>query len=261
MPNPCRATSGWGLVIFAPVTEPFFAVPPASRRTFLRYAGATSASAALLLAGCKKDDDPQPSDSSTIDPNAAATSLGTGEVAYLNLLQAGKQVSVALYERMLASTTGPADFSTSDRALLGDILDHEILHRNTLPLLANSLRALTVTADLSLPTLTLTFEGVDLSTRAKALTAALQLENLQVSAAAGLARYFTRSGLHTVVGKILSVDARHGATLADLLQPDSVFDPATGSTALNQLRKPSAVIALLNQYLSGTSRLLVGALA
>lgn len=256
-----QATARPEPVIFVPVTNT--ASPAASRlprRDFLRYAGATSAAAALLLTGCK--DDATTTDT-TPDPNAATVSLGsTTDVALLNLLQASKQITAELYKRIVAAP--PAGFFTSEVDLLRNIQTHKAIHRDFLKAAVNSLRTRASDAMYSLADLTFDFSKVTLNTPAGALNALLTLENLTIRTTVGVARYVTREKLLTTFSQIMSVDARHAATLADLPSAvgASAFDPQdVAPDARNYSQLPSVTIPLLNTYLAAGSRLLIGNLA
>ena len=225
------------------------------RRAFLRYAGAASAGAALLLAtGCKGGGDTSTPSAPTTS-NGESVSLGSGDVAIINLLQAGKQVSVLLLERVAATLPEPA------KRLVITMQGQQIIHREVLKAAANTSRAAASSAALSLRDLPADFNSLDLSTPTAALSAALGLFNTLVAGAAGAMRYTARGATLTLLGQVLSVDARHAATLAGLATAPSALDPSTtGPDARNRALTPAQTATALNALIQSGSRLLTASL-
>ena len=91
-------------------------------------------------------------------------------------------------------------------------------------------------------TITSTFAGVGFTDRAAVLAAARTLEDLGVAAYNGAVQYLTNPANVLSLAKIVSVEARHAATIRDLLQPrantfapnstDDVFRPAKVAAAV-----------------------------
>ena len=209
--------------------------PALRRRTFLRVAGASAASAALVLAGCGKDE-PTP----VVPPDPNLIVLQGGDVGLLNYCFLLKQLEVALYQ--IVVTTYPADFGADDRALFADLRDHEVIHRQTLG---------TLLGDAFLPALAFNFSSFALGTRAGVLAAAQRLEDLGTGLLAGALPLFDNAGLRQLLTKMLSVEARHAALVRDLAASGSfagpdVVPPATG---LHQALSPTAGNALLAPYI------------
>ena len=235
------------------------AVPQLPRRAFLRYAGATTAGAALLLAGCKKDDPTPPTTTAT--PTGETVALGSGDVALLNLLQAGKQLVVDLLGRIVATATA-LNLSVAELALLTAIRDQQIIHRDALKAAANANRTAVNNPTLSLPDLPADFSSLTLNERTSVLTSALGLLNTLVAGAAGGLRYAGRSATMTLLGQVLSVDARHATTLARMLPGAALTDPlGAAPDARNRTLRPSELAAVLNPLITFGSRLVAGNLA
>src|SRR6476660_3824309 len=85
------------------------------RRSFLQFAGASAAGIALVAAGCKKDN------------NDRGVYLGSGDVGILNYAYALEQLEAAFYTQVIA--TQYAQITPAEVALLTDIRDHEVAHR------------------------------------------------------------------------------------------------------------------------------------
>lgn len=231
------------------------------RRSFLRYAGATAGTSALLLAGCKKDDS-GPATPSIVD-------VGSGDAGALNLALALEQIELAFY---LAVQQGDyyknlaAD--SAERQVLDDLALHENQH---VQLLRNQL-----TAANSIRVLTTDFSGVNFNLRLAAagattlgvLDAARALEDLGVAAYNGAARYITGAINLMLTAKIVSVEARHAALIRDLIAYNSfvggdiidTFVPSgapgmgTGS-GLERTLTPAQVVVEANKFLKEGSKL------
>jgi len=90
-----------------------------ARRSFLRYAGIGVAAGTIAMASaCKKDKNNN--SSNVID-------IGSGDVGILNYAYALEQLEAAFYVRVAASPY--ANITATETALLTDIRDHEVAHR------------------------------------------------------------------------------------------------------------------------------------
>ena len=94
---------------------------PASlnRRKFLGYAGAASG-IIVVASSCNKDDDMDTGNSTGID-------LGSGDTGILNYAYALEQLEAAFYTQV--AMTPYSNIDPMEAALLADIRDHEIAHR------------------------------------------------------------------------------------------------------------------------------------
>ena len=177
-------------------------IPALRRRTFLRVAGASAASAALVLAGCGKAEV-----APVVPPDPNLIALQTGDVGVLNYCYLFKQAQVALYQKVVDAF--PADFTAADRLFFADLRDHEVVQRLTLfSALGNNF----------LPQLTFTFPAA-LGTRAAVLAQAQRLEDAGVAALAGAVPLLASPDLRGLLAKMLSVEARHAALVRDLAAP------------------------------------------
>ena len=98
-----------------------------------------------------------------------------------------------------------------------------------------------------IPNLQVDFSSIDFSNRDQVLSTAKLLEDTGVSAYNGAGIYLQNSDLVTVAGKIVSVEARHAASVRSLVNPgsadfagDDVVDPQSG---LGLATAPSDVLA------------------
>jgi hypothetical protein len=89
-----------------------------SRRNFLGY-GAAASGLIMVAAACKKNDDP-PSKGGGVD-------LGSGDIGILNYAYALEQLEAAFYTQVIM--TQYSGITAAETALLTDIRDHEVAHR------------------------------------------------------------------------------------------------------------------------------------
>ncbi|HEX5667673.1 MAG TPA: ferritin-like domain-containing protein, partial [Chitinophagaceae bacterium] len=132
-----------------------------SRRNFLGYASAFAGAVSLVsVASCKKDD--MPSSNDGID-------LGSGDIGILNYAYALEQLEAAFYQRVADSPY--AGINASEMALLTDIRDHEVAHREFFK------KALGASA---IPALEVNFSSVQFNDRTSVLNTAKAFEDLGV---------------------------------------------------------------------------------
>lgn len=208
-------------------------LPSGNRRKFLRSAGlATATGVAVLTVGCKKDDDPTPA--------AGSVDLGTGDVGILNYAYALEQLEAAFYSQVVS--TPYAGISTDELALLTDIRDHEIIHRDFFKaaLGAGAIQALEVD-----------FSKIDFTSRASVLGTAKTFEDTGVAAYNGAGKLIKDAGYLLLAGKIVSVEARHAAVIRDLLSPMTASfagDDIINNNGLEAVRKPSEILAAVQPF-------------
>jgi rubrerythrin len=249
---------------------------PIKRRSFFMYAGATAGATALVLAGCSKDDNNDPS---TID-------VGSGDGGILNYAYALEQLEAAFYAQIRTSAYyTAAGTPTAIKQVFDDLALHEAIHRDFLKaaITANA-AALNTTL---LKDLTPDFSKIDFTTLNGILTAARTFEDTGVAAYNGAGRYFTNNTFLGLAGKIVSVEARHAALIRDMITYNKFVDsdvvntfsptlPATATTAYNgegtasltpagsngnpvagaeRSRKPQDVLNSVNNFLASGSKL------
>ncbi|MGC4077493.1 MAG: ferritin-like domain-containing protein [Rubrivivax sp.] len=165
-----------------------------TRRGLLKWGGAA---AGVMVAG-------------SILPNfgisaALAADLGSGDVGILNYAYALEQLEAAFYS---AAVESPYEGATkAEIAALADIRDHEIAHRQFLK------KALGRKA---IPGLEVDFSAVDFTSRKSVLGTAGVFENLGVAAYNGAGPLIQNVDYLAAAGSIVSVEARHCATIAAL---------------------------------------------
>ncbi len=216
---------------------------PIRRRSFLTYAGA----ATLALAGCHKN-----------DATPGATDVGSGNIGVLNLAYALEQVEAAFYANVLTGkyyTSLPP--ASAEYQLLSDLARHEQVHADFLRtvLSTNALKQLNLTLSDKI-----SFDDRNTTAgpnKLGVLNAARQLEDLGVRLYNGAAPFLLSADYLTVVGKIVSVEARHAALIRDLLAPNGfVGADVVDATSRQEINlSPTAALAELNTYLAADSQL------
>lgn len=155
----------------------------------------------------------------------------------LNYAYALEQLEAAYYIRVVAEPY--AGMTGEERAILTDLRDHEIAHREffrtAIPALGGTL----------IPMLTPDFRAVDFNSRQSVLETARTFEDLGVAAYNGAARFVgDNATVLSLAGEIVSVEARHASVIADLLEPKTdafaprAFDPAMSPAAVVEAAQP-----------------------
>jgi hypothetical protein len=202
-----------------------------ARRSFLRYAGASAAVVTVLgAASCGKENRLIPS---------GGLDVGSGDTGILNYAYALEQLEAAFYLQVVA--TPYSGMSSIETAYLTDIRDHEVLHRDFFK------AALKGSAIGELKT---DFSSINFSDRTSVLKAAKLFEDTGVMAYDGAGYLFEDAAYLTIAGKIVSVEARHAALIANLLSPGSfVADDQVDANGLNKSASIAEVLKAANGFL------------
>lgn len=201
-----------------------------SRRSILKWSGAT---ATVMVAG-------------SLLPNfgitaAMAADLGEGDVGVLNYAYALEQLEAAFYTMVIDSPY--KGITEEETALLTDIRDHEVEHRDFLK---------GALADGAIPALEVDFSTVDFTDRASVLGTAMVFEDLGVSAYNGAGKLIEDVAYLAEAGRIVSVEARHAAAIRDLLNPNSVSfagDDVVDENGLDVVNEPAAVLKAADPFI------------
>jgi len=202
-----------------------------SRRKFLGFVGAGSAAiaGASILSSC--DDDNNPSN--------GGVNLGSGDVGILNFAYALEQLEAAFYTKVIMSLY--SGITPTEQAFLTDIRDHEVAHRNFFK------AAISAAGATPLQDLQVDFSTIDFGNRTSVLAAAKSFEDLGVTAYNGAGKLLTSAAYLTIAGKIVSVEARHAALIADLIS-NGTFADTTDANGLDMARTPAEVLAIADKF-------------
>lgn len=217
----------------APYTSPPLEsgpIPPppesAPRRSFLKVAGVGAAGMLLASAGCRINKDEETN----------SVNVGKHDLAVLNYAYALEQLEAAYYEKVTSSFYAGA--TALEKDLLTDIRNDEIAHREWFR------EVLTLK---KVPKLEFDFSSINFTDRTTVLTAARDFEDIGVSAYNGAGQLLALSPFLNHAGKIVSVEARHAATIRNLLSFGSFADVADAN-GLDLVRTPPQVMALADKY-------------
>jgi Ferritin-like domain len=205
------------------------------RRAFIKYAGASAGIAALIVTGCDDDNDNKTNDK--------GVDLGSGDTGILNYAYALEQLEAAFYVTVVSNAAFSTIFSAEEQAILTDIRDHEIAHREFFKaaLQGNAIGDLEVD-----------FTSVNFANRESVLNTAKTFEDLGVAAYNGAGNLLVDGNLLLVAGKIVSVEARHAAAIRDLLNPksaDFAGNDVVDAMGLDGAMMPSDVLTAADPFI------------
>lgn len=207
------------------------------RRSFMKYAGAATGITALIATATACDDDDDDA------MNNAGVDLGSGDTGILNYAYALEQLEAAFYTMVVAHASFSTTFSAAEQAILTDIRDHEIAHREFFK---------TALADKAIANLEVDFSAVNFANRESVLNTAKTFEDLGVAAYNGAGNLLTDGNLLLVAGKIVSVEARHAAAIRDLLSPKTASfsgDDTVDANGLDGALMPAQVLAAADPFI------------
>ncbi|WP_460936215.1 ferritin-like domain-containing protein [Spirosoma humi] len=215
----------------------------ASRRSFLRVAGAAAVTGGLLTA-CSNADQTSVVPASGARAAGPMVSLPTGDNGILGFAYVLEQLEAAFYEMVLAKPY--PNMSSADQMLWTDIRGHEIIHRALFKAAVGGL----------VPQLTFDFSSIDFNSRSSVLIAAEAFEKVGVGAYNGAGKYIKNADYLTLAGKIVSVETRHHSILRELQYPhsDAFAGPTivTSDTGLHLAYEPTFVLPIAQKYIFET---------
>ena len=208
------------------------AAPSQSKLSRRKFFGISSAFvAAAAIASCKKDDNPI---------QTIGVDLGSGDVGILNYAYALEQLEAAFYSKVAQSFY--SGITATERAYLSDIRDHEVAHREFFK------AAITAAGATPLQNLEVNFSSINFADRTSVLGTAKAFEDLGVNAYNGAGKLITNPEYLLIAGKIVSVEARHAATIRDLISYGTFAD-SVDTNGMDMAKTPAQVLAIAGTYL------------
>ncbi|MGB3849922.1 MAG: ferritin-like domain-containing protein [Tunicatimonas sp.] len=207
-----------------------------ARRSFLRYGGATLATASLVMTGCEEFYDLFPREPIT------GVQLGKGDTGILNYAYTLEQLEARFYTLVVA-TADQCGFSDEEQQILSDLQKHEVIHQDFFK------AALGKDA---IAELMFDFSSVDFTSRSSVLKAAKTFEDLGVAAYNGAGQLLESADLLLVAGKIVSVEARHAAAIRSILDGDPTSfagDDVIDANGLDRAFMPSMVLNAASDFI------------
>ena len=209
------------------------------RRKFLGILGG-SASVVAVVAACNNDDDNTPYDGAVVGADGTVD-LGRGDVGILNYAYALEQLEAAFYTQVIATPYN--GISDVEKALLTDIRDHEIAHREFLK---------AALGNKGIPALTVNFSAITFTDKTSVLMTAQTFEDLGVSAYNGAGKLIVSPDYLLLAGKIVSVEARHAAYIRDMVSYGSFASaPAVNATTgFDSINDTATVLAAAQPFIT-----------
>ena len=189
-----------------------------------------------------EDDDPSGPGNGGGDGDPVVLNLNT-DIGIFNYAYALEQLEAAFYTAVVAgfSTNGITD--GTERAILTDIRNHEVIHREFF-------KAALGTA--AIPALSVDF-GSALASRQSVLETARTFEDLGVAAYNGAGKYLANANNLLVAGKIVSVEARHAAVIRDLVDTNPrafAGDDVVDANGLDRAFEPAEVLEAADPFIT-----------
>lgn len=158
----------------------------------------------------------------------------------LNYAYTLEALEAGFYERVVKSP--PADLRPGEFEILRDIGAHEVQHRRFFKRALGVLRV-------KLPEFN--WNSIDFTRRDTVLAAARTFEDTGVAAYNGAGKRIKLAEFLTIAGEIVSVEARHAATIRDLIDPMSrafAGDDIVNVNGLDRALPPAEVLAIVQPY-------------
>ncbi len=203
----------------------------ANRREFLkRFAvGAAVVAAPAALSGCH------------VLGAAGRQKLDFGDdFGVLNYAYALETLEAKFYQTIVKNP--PRDLRPGEFEILRDIGAHEVQHRRFFKRALGVLR-------MEVPPVTLA--SIDMTRRDSVLAAAKTFEDTGVAAYNGAGQRLKLAEFLTIAGKIVSVEARHAASIRDMIDPATrafAGDDIVDANGLDRALPPSEILAMVAPY-------------
>ena len=192
----------------------------------------------MIAAACNDDDDPM------IPGTGDSVDLGSGDIGVLNYAYALEQLEAAFYTQVVQ--TPYSGMTDTEKAILTDIRDHEIVHREFFK---------AALGDKAIKGLTPNFAAIDFTKKDAVLGAAKLFEDTGVAAYNGAGKLIKDPGYLELAGKIVSVEARHAAVIRDLINPksaDFAGDDIIDMNGMDKAVAPADILAAVKGYVKDT---------
>ena len=221
------------------VRDPGELCQASTRRGFLKVLGVGGAVVLMpgLFTACHDN-----SDSTGPGGQAVTLDLST-DVGILNYAYALEQLEAAFYTAVVSGFSASGITDASEMAVLTQIRNHEVIHREFLKAALGSK---------AIPALTVDF-GSALASRTSVLQTAKTFEDLGVSAYNGAGKYISDSTYLLLAGKIVSVEARHASAIRDILDTTGrafAGDDVVDANGLGLANEPSTVLMAADPYIT-----------
>jgi hypothetical protein len=183
-----------------------------SRRDFLRAAAVGGAVVAIpsIFGACKVGETLNGTNPTTSGP-LLTIDFATGDTAFLKFLSVYKQVQADFYTNIVANFA-TSDLTTTQQALVTDIKNHEVIHRETIKAVLGSSNAITPTPK---------WGTTNFKKASEIMQTAVNFEDVSIGLYNGMLQRILSASNLSLLLEIQSVEGRHSAALRDNLLPKS----------------------------------------
>lgn len=212
-----------------------------SRRSFIKYGGATIAATGLLISGCEYLEQILPEEMDLHGLVPLPVNLGSGDTGILNYAYVLEQLEAAFYIKVVEMPY--SGMSDEEKTIMQDLRKHEVAHRDFLK---------AALGDDAIMALTFDFSSVDFSNRMSVLGTAKTFEDLGVAAYNGAGRLLESADLLLIAGKIVSVEGRHAAAIRSILDDDArsfAGNDVIDGNALDRAFMPETVLDAASTFI------------
>lgn len=227
------------------VSDPGFLGSVSTRRSFLRALGIGGSIVLMpsVFTACS-DDDKNVTGGTDTPSGAVVLNLST-DIGIFNYAYALEQLEAAFYTEVVSKFSSNGISDTTERAILTDIRNHEVIHRDFFK---------TALGSSAIKNLSVSF-GTATASRQSVLETARTFEDLGVAAYNGAGKYLANKNNLLVAGKIVSVEARHASVIRDLLDTTGrafAGDDVVDANGLDRAFEPSSVLAAADPFITTT---------
>jgi rubrerythrin len=224
-----------------------------NRRSFLKLSGLTLVGAGLVLAGCSDNDNEDNMQDNTLPGiKNGVFDLGSGDFGVLTYAYALEQLEADFYTKVVNASNFNATFNDIERQVLTDLYHHEVIHRDFFK--AALTGALPDPSSQLLPSLAFNYGSMNFNSRTEVLATAKALEDTGVAAYNGAGKLIKSADYLLLVGKIVSVEARHASAIRSLINPNSSDfagdDIVNTSTGLDVASDPSKILPIAGSFIT-----------
>lgn len=202
------------------------------RRIFLKYMGVGVVVATMSFVGHKEKYH------DLIVPNKSVC-FGVGDIGLLNYAYSIEQLQVAFYIKAIDESF--SWMSPLEESYFKAIRNQEILHCEFFR---------DILAENAISELEMDFSAIDFSNRKRVLNAAKTIKDLTVSVYHDIGRMIDNMDYLFAVGNIVSVEAKHGAWIGDLISNgDLLHSSVVDNDNVEPLRSSAEVADMIAKYI------------
>jgi rubrerythrin len=218
------------------------------RRKFLQVGGLAVAGAGLMIYSCENEDLSESSEDLLKQGGRQVYQLGKGDVGILRFAYVLEQLEAAFYQNVVDGGYF-MNASAEEQLVFEDIYKHEEIHRDWFEQVLIPFN--NGNSENVKPPIEFDFSSVNFNDRDSVIQTAILLEDTGVSAYNGAGPLLVNTQYLLLAGKIVSVEARHAATLRSLYLGNKAFagDDVVNGQGLDLFNTPPEVLAAASGFI------------